>query len=1044
MCIRDSTRRLQQELAMVEGAAGDLRNQNQQANAALEGDQRENAALKERLNQLSGEITQLKPYVEKLRADARQQKGLVAINKKQLATSEGERDKLKEEISTHEQETISIQQEISRLEQEKTSRAVELDAHKQAVQAARNMHADHENRVVIARQESQAQSTRHQETMRALQAETQQMQAQTMRHQETLRAVQAQAEADRTRHEESLRALHAEKATHEDTLQALRAQQSRHEETSRAFQAQTSEHEDASRSLQAQSRALEESMRTRLVDESRHEESSQGVQHESAQMLPSPPLQSPSSLTGQRTNPFSRRNPMAGGVVQPMASAGYNNFASNDDFDSFFGPDDLERTREEPVHDSNARGVVNDQDEYFSGSEHFVAPDLKRSNGEEQASHANYEATSRQAGQGSGSPSAASGDSREPASHDQPDAIHMAKTSNETLEGSSRDNHTEQQISQHETTHETPRKADDASRAESIESSLQAETLPGAFPGDTGSAFQSSLTEDVELQEASNGEMQPESRQIRNFSRPPVTMGAPLSGTGEGHTGQGMYNSADQVQTDQPFVDRNNPSTGIHDTNAEPLARGNTHGPYEFEPIREIERDDSDSEDEHGLGDSFASAPSRSEATTQSANAGHVASDEVDMRDPPRTQLPPITAQMPPPNYDETTSSAQIQGHPDPNHFPPQFTGLLPSREIVNSSPQDIVPEQSPMSPGGLNPMFGQAPGSNLHGLVSGPPYNSGETAPTALSQPQQNDFDDSAFDDFGSTTAAAKQANVPTSSASAAPQMFHAQNAPQASAPSRDEFDDAFDDLSEAREDAPSSPGKVVEGPYRPGNHDFSPASQSSAFPPPTTIFGQSFAGQNSGQGPPITTFSNISAPTTFTSSYSSAVPSYRQFQTASTIPQQQGPPTNNHDWDDLFAGIDGPTNATESREQSSGSTTRRPEQQQNQQRTGARSPFQLDDFGPSDTRSNNGSVSRSSRPSSDARYAPPSGPPPSSSNRAPPRVGQLGRAISMGTEHDDPILKSLTSMGYARQDALQALEKFDYNLDAVRSVDPISLSRI
>jgi len=35
--------------------------------------------------------------LEKLRSDARQQKGLVAINKKQLATNEGERDKLKAE-----------------------------------------------------------------------------------------------------------------------------------------------------------------------------------------------------------------------------------------------------------------------------------------------------------------------------------------------------------------------------------------------------------------------------------------------------------------------------------------------------------------------------------------------------------------------------------------------------------------------------------------------------------------------------------------------------------------------------------------------------------------------------------------------------------------------------------------------------------------------------------------------------------------------------------------------------------------------------------
>lgn len=1039
---RNDTKRLQQELAMVEGAAGDLRNQNQQANAALENDQRENAALKERLSQLNGEIAQLKPHVEKLRADARQQKGLVAINKKQLATSESERDKLKEEISTHEQEVSSIQQEISRLEQEKTSRAAELDAHNQAVQAARNMHADHENRVVIARQESQAQSTYHQDSMRALQAETQQMQAQTTQHQETLRAVQAQADADRARHEESLRSLQAEKASYEDILQTLRAQQSQHEERSRAYQTQTSEHEDTSRTMQAQNRAMEESMGTRRVEQRRQEESSRGFQQESAQILPSPPLQSPSSLTGQRTNPFSRRTPTSGGLPQPMASAGYNNFASNDAFDSFFGPNDRERVREEPVQDSYARDDVNIQDQPSSRPEHFAAAGLYRSDGEEQASHASYAITSGQYGHSSGLPLAASRDLGQSALHDQPNAAHLAEPSDEAGRGVlAGDKHpAEQQNSQHETNHETSDAADDASRADSVESSLQQETLPGAFPGDRGSAFQSSLTEGVAPQEVSNGEVQSESRQIRNFSRPPVSTGAPTPPTNEGRTGQDAYNNADELQNDKPSIDRSEPSTGMDDTNIGSLPRGNTRVPYEFEPIREIERDDSDSEDEHGLGDSFASAPSRSDATFQSTNTGHVNSDETDMRDPSRTQmgpsvaeqLPPITAQMSPPNYDQTTSPIRAQGQQDPNHFPPQFTGLLPSREIVSSPPHDTTLEQSPMSPGGLNPMYGQAPGSNLHGLISGPPYNTGETAP-GFSQPQQNDFDDSAFDDFGGTTAAAKQIHSPTSGPSTAPQLFHAQNS-DPPAPARDEFDDAFDDLSEAREDAPSSPGKVVAGPYRPGNHDFSPASPSSAFSPPTTMFGQSFASHNSAQGPPITTFSDISAPTTFTSSYSSAASSYRQFQPAPTIPQQQGQPSNNHDWDDLFSGIDGHSNVTEKGEQALSSTTRGPEQQQQQQQTGARSPFQLNDFGSSNSRPNNGPVNNSSVPGPDARRVPPSGPPPSNNNRAPPRVEQLGRAISMGTEHDDPILKSLTSMGYARQDALQALEKFDYNLDAVR----------
>jgi hypothetical protein len=54
-------------------------------------------------------------------------------------------------------------------------------------------------------------------------------------------------------------------------------------------------------------------------------------------------------------------------------------------------------------------------------------------------------------------------------------------------------------------------------------------------------------------------------------------------------------------------------------------------------------------------------------------------------------------------------------------------------------------------------------------------------------------------------------------------------------------------------------------------------------------------------------------------------------------------------------------------------------------------------------------------------------------------PQMPQLGRALSAGTEHDDPILKKLTGMGYARADALVALEKFDYDINKV--CPPISV---
>jgi epidermal growth factor receptor substrate 15 len=52
-----------------------------------------------------------------------------------------------------------------------------------------------------------------------------------------------------------------------------------------------------------------------------------------------------------------------------------------------------------------------------------------------------------------------------------------------------------------------------------------------------------------------------------------------------------------------------------------------------------------------------------------------------------------------------------------------------------------------------------------------------------------------------------------------------------------------------------------------------------------------------------------------------------------------------------------------------------------------------------------------------------------------APLERPQIGRALTEAGVHDDPILKNLTGMGYPRADALAALEKYDYNLERVSS---------
>ncbi|KAJ1337932.1 epidermal growth factor receptor substrate 15 [Microdochium nivale] len=57
---------------------------------------------------------------------------------------------------------------------------------------------------------------------------------------------------------------------------------------------------------------------------------------------------------------------------------------------------------------------------------------------------------------------------------------------------------------------------------------------------------------------------------------------------------------------------------------------------------------------------------------------------------------------------------------------------------------------------------------------------------------------------------------------------------------------------------------------------------------------------------------------------------------------------------------------------------------------------------------------------------------PRPSSQGLASPdRPNVIGRALTEGGTHDDPIVKDLTAMGYPRKDAIVALEKYDYNLE-------------
>ncbi|KIV98998.1 uncharacterized protein PV09_09278 [Verruconis gallopava] len=95
---RKETRRIQQDLALLEAGYQDLQAQHRSALSALENERRENASLKERMRVVNSEVAQLKPALEKLKNETRHEKGLVSINKKQLERSETERDSIKAEM----------------------------------------------------------------------------------------------------------------------------------------------------------------------------------------------------------------------------------------------------------------------------------------------------------------------------------------------------------------------------------------------------------------------------------------------------------------------------------------------------------------------------------------------------------------------------------------------------------------------------------------------------------------------------------------------------------------------------------------------------------------------------------------------------------------------------------------------------------------------------------------------------------------------------------------------------------------------------------
>ncbi len=408
------------------------------------------------------------------------------------------------------------------------------------------------------------------------------------------------------------------------------------------------------------------------------------------------------------------------------------------------------------------------------------------------------------------------------------------------------------------------------------------------------------------------------------------------------------------------------------------------HG--EFPPIRElVAADESDSDEDHGFDDDFTrhsanrtteSGPNRALQDPATANEGQLAPvrPPFDTMNSNTSLLPTPGAQMSPPSYDQTVKSpSQGPGQrKESNQFPAEYSGLLPSRD--NPTSPITSPLQSTTTlPSNIGSAAGIDRGINFFGGDS-PEHAAGHAIPgSAFTQ------DHSPMLPGASTTAPYAYTQNPAPAQQSQP--FGP--AVPAKAPVHDDFDDEFADLENAKEE--SEHGDDFTPTHRNDFEEFNPTFDSPSASRHTA--------QSSSTFPSSEPFAD------FESSLSGPGSTSRQLGVPpSTTTTTAEPPS--HDWDAIFAGLDTSAN------------------------NGIQPGPLPKDFPKSIAQ---GPVQAQPRISHDKNLVNAGE---SSRSVAKPA---LNRSVTEDVEQDDPILKRLTGMGYPREESLQALEKFDYNLDKV-----------
>lgn len=933
--LRADIQKLQHEMGMIGGSHQDLQTQHGQLAEALAQDQNENRALRERIRQTNEAVAQLKPQLEKLKSDARQQKGLVAINKKQLATVEAERDKVRSEL----------------------------------------------------------------------------------------------------------------------------------EESTRDFHEANQELEDSQRSLEVRKRSVE--------------------------MKPSQPAPSAVASPGGSAsmNPFFRQRGMTGSSDRGVSSSftpqtvGTPNHSV---FDSFFGPAMGSSTQPSAPPQTSFRSDSPTQHREAPQEPMFTGESVKSSEGPaiptpaetppppssvETPQSANVPPAppkSRQITssflpfrnnlQRSDSTSSSvqvappasrlgdSGDFEMPSTRDvsfsQPidprvNAPKPAETATSPLTETS-PSRLDSVANSPASTRNIDRSQGDTSQDASpfpLFPQEPSRELPGAFPGDATPPVNLYTAASESSDEAFHPTIsQPDS--AKGAKNDPFSMAGgkpqtPPSANDDFESAFAGFGSKSNGKAPEPrnldhaFDGFGNtgkapePRTGAADSNEFGVAGPKSYG--EFPPIREFGADnESDSDSDRGFDDDFTAPSPQRPLTSATQNAEHPTLHGAEAGEsslaptrPPifttdtnTTQLPTPDAEARPPTYDQVASPPLGPDglRKESNQFPAEYTGLLPAREPL-TSPAGSPAVKSPVSTTVTSPGNGEENSNSFGGekgaepMAVGPSFGEALTkhrspmAPGASAAPY-------AYDPSPSQSRAPSQPQpqvLPNLRSQSQPQnqeQPRSEGEPQFQTPSPaqsqppvpaktafDDFDDEFGDLSEAKE-ADEKTDDVLHASRKDGFDEFNPVfdspapSQSTAQPPSSTFGDHSFH------------------------DFESSITGGQGYGPRQVVAGQGDPSTQPHDWDAIFAGLD--------TAQNNGVAPSPPAQQQT---------FST-------------SAQQNSLPKEQQSYAPPPGPPPSSSGPSKP---QPQRLLSEGTEHDDPILKRLTGMGYSRDRSLSALEKFDYNINKV-----------